>query len=466
MSRSSSGRRAPPRANASTLAKLGPERLAELLVAAAKADAALKRALTLEVAASAEELAAEVDRQLDRRRTAKGRLNAARAAKVARELSALTEVVASRLGGLDPVAAVAGLIAILDLAPVLLERCAGEGRPLVETAALASARLAEVLERVDPAEQVRLVEPLHRLFEAQAEQSADRLMSGATASLAAPARGALRELAQAELEGLSAGCEAGPTHRRLRLTSVLSHLADADGDVDEFLAAQARRPAVLRDHVGGAGRLLTSGRPQEALTLLDGVPLGAATSSPRFVLLRIQVLDALGRREQAQAERWRHFETALSIEALRQHLKRLPDFDDVEREQEALDHALAHADATTALAFLVTWPDLRRAGALVRARRSRLDGSAHEVLGAAAYALAGRDPLAATLVFRTLISWALTGGGPGLQARAAGHLAECSALSGSIADWEEHQDHTAYVIRLRTTYGRRTAFWRIVAKRG
>ena len=48
---------------------------------------------------------------------------------------------------------------------------------------------------------------------------------------------------------------------------------------------------------------------------------------------RIDVLDALGRTEDAQAARWGCFERALSSTHLRAYLRRLPDFDDVEAEK-------------------------------------------------------------------------------------------------------------------------------------
>ena len=52
--------------------------------------------------------------------------------------------------------------------------------------------------------------------------------------------------------------------------------------------------------------------------------------------MRIRLLDALGRLEAAQAARWELFSSTLSVDALRGYLKRLPNFEDVEREEEAL----------------------------------------------------------------------------------------------------------------------------------
>ena len=250
-----------------------------------------------------------------------------------------------------------------------------------------------------------------------------------------------------------------------RLTEVLALLADAAGDVDGFRAAQARRDARLRDHVGLAQRFLDANRPTEALAALDAAPVGAVTAAAGFKMLRIQALDACGRRADAQADRWRLFETSLSVDALRGYLKRLPDFEDVEREEAALHHAAAHPDTTAAIAFLTTWPDHRKAGALIRARQSKLDGDAVDVLAPAAEALAYRDPLAATLLLRAIINFVLRQGRTAQFGQAARLLVDCSGLAASIQDWEGRPEHAAYVMRLKSAYGRRKAFWRAAAAR-
>ena len=75
------------------------------------------------------------------------------------------------------------------------------------------------------------------------------------------------------------------------------------------------------------------------------------------------------RADEAQADRWRCFERTLSAEYLRAHLKRLPDFEDVEAEERALDIVHAHPEIHPALHFLSHWPDLHRAADLVLAER-------------------------------------------------------------------------------------------------
>ena len=83
------------------------------------------------------------------------------------------------------------------------------------------------------------------------------------------------------------------------------------------------------------------------------------TSTPRadgfhmpaeWVDARIAVLEALGRKDDAQVARLDRFRQTLGAEYLRAYLKRLPDFDDIEAEDEALDGAKGFPDANAALA--------------------------------------------------------------------------------------------------------------------
>ncbi len=108
-------------------------------------------------------------------------------------------------------------------------------------------------------------------------------------------------------------------------------------------------------------------------------------------------LEKLKRTGMAQAERRQIFERWLDPDALRVWLRGLPAFEDFEAEQEALDLVGRHPDATLALAFLVDWPDLKRAGQLVRDRLDQLDGRAYTVLRPAAETLTVDHPAAATL---------------------------------------------------------------------
>ena len=359
--------------------------------------------------------------------------------------------------------AVIRMVEVLGLAADVLARLTGVGRPVIDAFASVSGRVAGLLDALPEATQATLGEPLQHAFLNAPEEFAAPLMSAAAGALGSAARAALREHLDEELASLEAAARPGASGpRRLRLSSALAQLADAEGDPDAFEAAQNRRAPALRDHVGVAERLLAAGRAQEALSALEAAPRGAAQADISFGETRIRILDALKQREAAQAARWNLFSATLSVDVLRGHLRRLPDFDEVEREEEALRLAERHADTSAVLAFLAAWPDLRRAGAQVRARQGRLDH--HDVtLPNLAAALADHDPLAATLLLRARISGLIAARRAGGCAAAGRWIGECAALALTIADWEGRPDHSAYIARLRLTYPRKAALWRAVA---
>ena len=76
---------------------------------------------------------------------------------------------------------------------------------------------------------------------------------------------------------------------------------------------------------------------------------------------RIEVLEALGRADEAQAFRWERFNEMLNAVHLRDYLRKLPDFQDFDAEQRGLTHALGYGEVHQALGFFVAWPDLERA---------------------------------------------------------------------------------------------------------
>lgn len=173
---------------------------------------------------------------------------------------------------------------------------------------------------------------------------------------------------------------------------------------------------------------------------------------------RIDALDALGRGEDAQAARWSCFERFLSDRHLREHLKRLPDFDDMEIETRALDDIEGHKDVLHAVWFLTSWPALDRAAKLVLQRPQDLDGNRYEILTPVAEALAGKRPLAAMLALRAMIEFTLDQGRSSRYKHAARHLLECASLAANVDEFGRHETHEAFVARIRGNHGKKTSF--------
>ena len=103
-------------------------------------------------------------------------------------------------------------------------------------------------------------------------------------------------------------------------------------------------------------QLLRSGRAEEALSYLDRARPSVENryfGQTEWTDARIAALDALQRPDEAQALRLAIFQSQLSPSHLRAFLDRLPDFDDFEAEERALNVVAEHPNVHAALAFLV-----------------------------------------------------------------------------------------------------------------
>jgi len=455
-------RRSSAKPTIANLAALGAERLAELLLAAAKADPALMRALSLTIAATDGALTGEIDKQLARLRQARGLLNAKKVAALKRELANLAQAIVETLGSKDPAAGLERLLDFLGLAQWVLDRQTDNGQALAEVFRSAAGRAGELVARVTPAAvQAQLVRSAYQVFITDQCDIAEDLISTVAQALDQPGRDTLRAMIEADLQKFEPQSGAGSQslYRFWMLTGALADVADVEGDVDGFIAAQQRRGPRVRDDAAIATRLLEAGRAQDALAAIDAAELNPAKPAHVLADLRIQALDALGRREEAQAARWAQFQVDLSVDSLRAFLKRLPDFEDFEREQEALELVRRHPDTLAALDFLSAWPDFKRAGALVRERLAVVDGDAYWVLAPAAERLGPKDPLAAILLYRLMIDFALERGRSARYGHAARHLQDCSALAGSVLDWEGWPTQAAYLAGIEREHGRKFSFW-------
>jgi hypothetical protein len=244
----------------------------------------------------------------------------------------------------------------------------------------------------------------------------------------------------------------------------LATIADAQGDVDAFIAQQsekARRVPSVAAEI--ARRLLAAGRTEEAWAAINAADDDRPGWIPfEWEQTRIAVLEALGRSDEAQAFRWACFERSLNPDHLRSYLKRLPDFEDLEAEERALSHALGHPNVHHALSFLVTWPALDQAAHLVLTRADELNGNFYEILAPAAAALEAKHPLATTVLCRALIDFALEQNRVKRYQHAARHLHECESLADRIKDFGSFKPHGVYLRRLKDHHGRKSSFWSLV----
>lgn len=254
-------------------------------------------------------------------------------------------------------------------------------------------------------------------------------------------------------------------HRQVVRLAMLA-IADALGDADGYLAEfRDHHPVALK--LPGiaarvAGRLTAAGRAADALLLLEAAEpylQRRPASYLDWLDARIAALEALMRHSEAQALRWSCVEHLLSIRHLRDYLKALPAFEDVEAEERAFDLVFAYPNFHLALQFLHQWPDQRRAARLILARHLELDGDSYELLTAVAEALAAQQPLAATLCLRAMVDFSLEMSRSSRYKHAVRHLATCDVLAIKIRDWAGHDNHATYRDRLGLTHHQKYGFW-------
>lgn len=471
--------------NAERLEMLGAKRLAELLMDIAEGDAATTRRLKLELAAqeAPETVGAEVRKRLTQIARARSFADWRKVRDLAGDLDAQRHAIIDQVAACDAAEALELMWRFTDLAEAVHGRCDDSNGVIGAVFRDACRDLGPLAQAAKP-DPVDLADRVFTALNENGYSQYDHVIETLGASLGAIGlnhlKGRFIELAKTPVERPSSEKRkvigwgtGGPLYedeiaargRESTIRLALREIADAQGDVDAFIdqydEKTRKAPKIAADI---ARRLLAAGRADEALRAIEAAEYKQG-GWPDFEWeeARIDVLEALGRGGEAQAARWSCFERALSGQHLRAYLKRLPDFDDVEAEERALDHAERYGSLLQALAFLVSWRALDRAARVLTGRAAELDGDHYEILAPAADALAAKYPLAATLALRAMIAFTLTKARSSRYRHAARHFLECESLAATIKDFGAFESHAAYADRLKAEHGRKSGFWSLMS---
>jgi hypothetical protein len=453
------------------LAALGAETLADLLIAHAATDPTLRKKLGMLLAGTEGpgKLAAEIDKRIKTIGRSRSFVDWEKRKPLVQELDHLRVTMASRLARQDAARAIELLWDFIGIADAVMARV-GDGIGAVEDVfGAAMADLGRLSAVQPPGDGKALARRVLAYCERDGFGANDALIRHMSEALGSGGRAEIRRVTEGALK--AAPRSSGPQDwradaQRRHLAFRLTLLADLERDTDAFIAAIRAGGMESTHALEVAERLIAASRPAEALDWLDKPRRRVEDDDGTDTDLRIAALEALGRKDEAQDVRWRHFECFLSAEHLRAYLKRLPDFEDFEAEQKALDVAAAHKQAARGLAFFIEWRALDRADRLVRDRLTALDGRLYEVLRPAAEALEEKFPEAANLLYRRLIESVLERGSSKQYQYAARDLLSCARLAPHLPVPGSIESHAAFVARLQKAHGRKYGFWGLIEPKG
>jgi len=467
--------------NAKNLEALGAERLAELLIEISTANAAAKRRLCLELAGAQSpiEVAKELRKRLIAIERSRSFIDWQNRKTLIEDLETQRRAIVDQVAKADLAEALELMWRFMALANSVFGRCDHSSGTMVGIFHAACRDLGEIAQaaKVVPEalaerafnamnendygqydELIRVLSPA--LGPAGLEHLKERFLELSKASPDKP-KDKDRKVIGWGTGGPLYADEIAASRRQSAIRLALQEIADAQGDVDAFIAQQSETAkTVPRVAAEIARRLLEAGRAKEAWSAINAVDKKRPGWIPfEWEETRLDVMEALGRKDEAQAFRWQCFERTLNSAHLRAYLKGLPDFEDLEAKERAMSYASGFPSVHQSLAFLVSWPALDKAAALVTRRSHELDGDHYEILSPAADALAAKHPLAATLLLRAMIDFSLKEARATRYRHAARHLLECASLAASVSHFGAFETHGAYVTRLKAEHNRKSAFW-------
>jgi hypothetical protein len=239
--------------------------------------------------------------------------------------------IVSQVGPLDPVEAFDLIWRFVALANGIFERCDDSTGKVQSVFHEACEDLIDLAEVAAP-------DPL-----ALADQLLETLANDDYGHYPTLISGLAPNLGSSGLQHLKAGITASEfdlsDHYALRMA--LEQIADVEGDADAYIAQQsdqARKAPQVAAEI--ARRLLEAGRIEDAWVAINAPDEEDPGWIPyEWEATRIGVMQAMGQAEAARDFMWTCYARSLNADHLRTWLGGLPDFEDVEAENRAMEHA-------------------------------------------------------------------------------------------------------------------------------
>lgn len=470
--------------NKKNLMALGTETLADLMLEVTKGNGAAQRRLRLALSAEmgAQDAARDIRKRFAAVRRATSYISRRKQKTLAKELTELVALIESSVAPDAPNDALDLYWSYLLLAPSVHDRTDDSNGTIGDAMRAA----IDAIERLAPQltkDVTTLADDVFEALQNNGYAAFDRIIPALAPALGEPGLNHLKTKAQlaraepvtdadlARFAYITLPQERENAVRKDRDRSssiILQDVADLQGDVDGYMAHYTPEQLKFRTIAPDvATRLLAAGRADEALGIVEAAIEHNAT---RMGWGRAEALDeayltcleATGAKDLARAFLWHKFESELCADSLRRHLRMLPDFEDIEAEDHAKTLVLDHPVLGAALTFAVDWNDLALADRLVLSRHTELNGHDFDVLTPLAETLSPSYPMAAVLIWRALIDYALRMSRTKRYRHTAQHLKDCEQADLDIADYGTFESHEVYLDRLHDTYRGKSRFWRYV----
>ncbi|QDA36266.1 hypothetical protein E4191_19325 (plasmid) [Paracoccus liaowanqingii] len=470
--------------NKENLQKLGSETLAGLVMDLVQGSATLQRRARMELSAAQgpKDVAADIRKRFASLRRSTSYIDWRQQRALVKDLDGLLGAIESNIAAVDASEAFELLWSFLQLAPSIYERTDDSNGAVGGVMAEAVDLIAAIAPRLSPDPET-LAE---RILEAVAEAGYgefDGIIPATAEALGTDGLDHLKQITEAwaaqppitqDLDryagyGFSSSPEEIAYRQKQGTRSIiLADIADAQGDVDAYMARYSEEQLTYATIAPGvARRLLDAGRIEDALAIIERAKTAESAKSFRMSgddLNKVyeECLEKLGKVVALKDHLWNAFRQNLSKRSLRKYLKLLPDFEDIDAERTALDFAETFPFIELAISFLIEWPAHERAAKVVLTRANDLDGNSYHILTTGAAALEPQYPLAATMMRRIMVQDTLDGGKSKRYRYAARHLAECQSCDASIDDYGDFPTHETFVQALKQKHGRKYGFWELV----
>ena len=454
------------------LTKIPAEKLVQLVSDEAERNPGFRRRVKAALAAKSgpEGVAKLIDRRLSGLERAKSPIDWNKARAFSDDLQSLTNTIEADLAPAAPHMAVDRFIRFIATRERVFERAYDSSGQIQEVYIQAIAGVGNLAENLNTTEadllpgkiMAQLGEPrngyLVEVTEAVAPHLSQPTLTKWDADLSAAIEQRKAEEAEQSLDRWFSSITREWTEMR-------QLIALARGDIDLLVALESAKKLRMQDSLRIAEHLLDAGRAAEALKWVRKSGTHAQEQddpqAQKKVQLEARILEALDDKPAAQNQRWQYFEKTLSADILRDYLKLLPDFDDIEAEENALQLGLSHPDPNAALRFYVDWQRLDLAAQVVTRHHTHWNGSYWHTLPKVAETLEHEHPEAATILYRALLNGILIRA----RTRAYRHGGEYLGklvLMAKDADPLLPKDvvsHKTYLTELRSTHSRKYKFW-------